>query len=287
MTVATIFNIVVIIYSMSNLASLGIELNLRETIKSLSSYRLIILTLFWGWIAGPVLALVLSSVLPMDSSYGTGLIISSLAPVAPFYPILIRKSNSDKDFAAALMPLAMVATVVMLPIMGPFMIKGLTVNVWSLARPLLLLILLPLAGGIILRWYATRFADKIFPAVKRIAGIFTVIAMLFVLVLYFPDFLRILGSFAIGAHILFVLGIMLISYYLSFGLKKGQRSALALGMCSRNPAAMLVVYIALNITDPKMLLMILLAGPVPGIVAYFVALFFGSRAKKIETRSVK
>ena len=51
MTVATIFNIVVIIYSMSNLASLGIELNLRETIKSLGSYRLIILTLFCGWIA--------------------------------------------------------------------------------------------------------------------------------------------------------------------------------------------------------------------------------------------
>ena len=64
MTVATIFNIVVIIYSMSNLASLGIELNLRETIKSLSNFRLIILTLFFGWIAGPALALVLSKVLP-------------------------------------------------------------------------------------------------------------------------------------------------------------------------------------------------------------------------------
>ena len=280
MTVDNIFNVVVIIYSMSNLASLGMELNLRETIRSLSNFRLIIFTLVFGWIAGPALALLLAKVLPMDTSYGTGLIISSLAPVAPFFPILMRKSNSDKDFAGALMPLAMVATVVMLPLIGSFMIKGLTVNMWSLAKPLLLLILLPLVGGILLRLYASRFTDKIFPAMKRLAGITTVIAMLFVLVLYFPDFISILGSFAIGAHILFVFGIMFISYYLSFGLKKNQASAVALGMGSRNPAAMLVVYMALQITDPKMLLMILLAGPIPGITSYFMTNFFGSRNAK-------
>jgi BASS family bile acid:Na+ symporter len=265
---------------MSNLASLGMELNLRETIRSLGNLRLIIFTLFFGWIAGPAFALLLAKVLPMDPSYGTGLIISSLAPVAPFFPILMRKSNSDKDFAGALMPLAMVATVVMLPLIGSFMIKGLTVNMWSLAKPLLLLILLPLVGGILLRLYANRFTDKIFPAMKRLAGITTVIAMLFVLALYFPDFISILGSFAIGAHILFVFGIMFISYYLSFGLKKNQASAIALGMGSRNPAAMLVVYMALQITDPKMLLMILLAGPIPGIASYFMTKFFASRNAK-------
>jgi len=280
MTIDNIFNIVVIIYSMSNLASLGMELNLHETIRSLSNFSLIILTLFFGWIAGPAFALLLAKVLPMDASYGTGLIISSLAPVAPFFPILVRKSNSDKDFAGALMPLAMVATVVMLPLIGSFMIKGLSVNMWLLAKPLLLLILLPLVGGILLRLYATLFADKIFPVIKRLAGISTVIAMLFVLVLYFPDFISILGSFAIGAHILFVFGIMFISYYLSFGLKKNQASAIALGMGSRNPAAMLVVYMTLQITDPKMLLMILLAGPIPGIASYFMTKIFDSRNAK-------
>ncbi len=276
----------VIIYSMSNLASLGMELNLGETIKSLSSIRLIVLTLVFGWVAGPAFAYLLAEVLPIEKAYATGLIISSLAPVAPFYPILIRKSNSDKDFAAALMPLAMVATVVMLPLMGPFMIKGLTVNIWSLAKPLLLLILLPLVSGVLLKLYATRFADRIFPAMKRLAGISTVVAMLFVLVLYFSDFISILGSFAIGAHLLFVFGIMFISYYLAIGLKKNQRSAIALGMGSRNPAAMLVVYIALQITDPKMLLMILLAGPIPGIASYLMAMFFGSRAVKATGKTL-
>ena len=280
MSVDTIFNIVVVIYSMSNLASLGMELDLRETIRSLSSVKLIIFTLLFGWIAGPAFALLLAKVLPMEASYGTGLIIASLAPVAPFFPILVRKSKSDKDFAGALMPLAMVATVVMLPLLGPFLIKGLSVNVWSLAKPLLLLILLPLVGGIMLKLYATRFTERIFPAMKRLAGFSTVVAMLFVLVLYFPDFVSILGSFAIGAHLLFVFGIMFFSYYLSIGLTKHQRSAISLGMGSRNPAAMLVVYIALQITDPKMLLMILLSGPIPGVASYFMTGFFRSRNAK-------
>lgn len=287
MTIDAIFNIVVIIYSMSNLASLGMELNLRETIRSLSSVKLIIFTLLFGWIAGPAFALLLAKVLPMEASYGTGLIIASLAPVAPFFPILVRKSKSDKDFAGALMPLAMVATVVMLPLIGSYLIKGLSVNMWSLAKPLLLLILLPLVGGVLLKFYASRFTDKIFPAIKRLAGISTVIAMLFVLVLYFSDFISILGSLAIGAHMLFVFGIMFISYYLSFGLKKNQASAIALGMGSRNPAAMLVVYMALQITDPKMLLMILLAGPIPGIASYFMTKFFGSRNAKEQVSFIK
>jgi hypothetical protein len=41
----SIFKIVVLLYSVSNLLSLGIELNLKETLKALRSNRLIVLTL--------------------------------------------------------------------------------------------------------------------------------------------------------------------------------------------------------------------------------------------------
>ena len=53
MTLQTVFGILVIFYSVSNLASMGLELNLQETIKSLRSARLVILTLVWGWVSRP------------------------------------------------------------------------------------------------------------------------------------------------------------------------------------------------------------------------------------------
>ena len=60
MTLQTVFGILVILYSVANLASMGLELNLRETIKSLRSARLVMLTLVWGWVVGPAFAVLLT-----------------------------------------------------------------------------------------------------------------------------------------------------------------------------------------------------------------------------------
>ena len=163
MTLQTVFGILVVLYSVSNLASMGLELNLRETIKSLRSARLVVLTLVWGWVVGPAFAVLLTKVLPLAEPYAIGLLIFSLAPIAPFLPMLVRRARADMDFSAALMPLAMVATVVLLPLMAPLLITGLTVSAWSLAKPLLLLVLLPLVVCAAIKVYAAPVADKLSP----------------------------------------------------------------------------------------------------------------------------
>ena len=104
------------------------------------------LTLLWGWVVGPAFALLLTKVLPLAEPHALGLLIFSLAPVAPMVSLLARRARSDMDFTAALIPLAMVATVVLLPLLVPWLMKRLTLNTWALAKPLLLLVLLPLVG---------------------------------------------------------------------------------------------------------------------------------------------
>ena len=285
MTLQDVFELLVILYTVSNLASMGLELNLHETIKSLRSARLVILTLVWGWVVGPAFAVLLTKVLPLAEPHAIGLLIFSLAPIAPFLPILIRKARADMNFSAALMPLAMVATVVLLPLMAPWLIKGLTVSAWSLAKPLIILVLLPLVVCAAIKVYATPVADKLFPVVKKLAGISTLVMVGFTLVFYFQDFIRTVGSFAIGAEIIFVVGIALASYRFGFGLKQGQRSAMALAMATRNASGMFAAFTAFPNPDPRMLVMILLAGPVPALVALPLAKFFASRAGKTGAES--
>ena len=278
MTLQTVFGALVVLYTVANLASMGLELNLREVIKSLRSPRLVVLTLVWGWVAGPAFAYLLSKVVPLAEPHALGLFIFSLAPIAPFLPVLVRKARADMDFAAALMPLAMVATVALLPLMAPLLMKGLTVSAWSLAKPLLVLVLLPLVVCAAIKVYAAPVADKVFPVIKRLAGISTLLILGFTVVFYFRDFVRTLGSFAIAAEVLFALGIALASYRFGFGLKQGQRSAMSLAMCTRNASGMFAVFTAFPDPDPRMLVMILLAGPVPAIIAFALARFFASRA---------
>ena len=163
MTAQTVFSILVLLYTVTNMASLGLELNLRETMKSLRSARLVVLTLLWGWVVGPAFAVLLTKVLPLAEPHAMGLLVFSLAPVAPMVSLLARRARSDMDFTAAVVPLAMVATVALLPAMAPWLMQGLTLNVWSLAKPLLLMVLLPLVVCAAVKVYASPVADKLFP----------------------------------------------------------------------------------------------------------------------------
>ena len=110
MNLQTVFSILVILYTVTNMASLGLELNLRETMRSLRSARLVILTLLWGWVVGPAFAVLLTKILPLAAPHAVGLLIFSLAPVAPMVSLLARRARSDMDFTAAVVPLAMIVT---------------------------------------------------------------------------------------------------------------------------------------------------------------------------------
>jgi BASS family bile acid:Na+ symporter len=273
------FGIVAVFYAVANLASMGLELDLRETLRSLRSVRLLTLTLGWSWIAGPALAVLLTKILPMAEPYAIGLLIFSLAPTAPALPLFIRIARADMSLAAAIMPLSVVGTVVLMPLMAPFLIPGLTVSSWAIGKPLLFTVLLPLVIGAAIKVYAVRAAEKIFPVAKKIAGISTLLLLVFTLVFHGRALLTALGSFAVAGQVLFTVG-MALSYFFGFGLNQSQRSSLALAVCSRNGGAMFVAITAFPVLDPRLLVMILMAVPVPVIVWFFVARFFASRAGK-------
>ena len=279
------FSMVAVFYSVANLGSMGLELNLRDTITSLRSVRVLALTLGWSWVLGPALAVLLTKILPMAEPYATGLLIFSLAPTAPALPLFIRKARADMSLAAAIMPLSVVGTVVLMPLLAPLLIPGLTLSSWAIGKPLLITVLLPLVIGVVIKVYAARVADKIFPAVKKIAGISTLLLIGFVVVLHWRELLSALGSFGIAAQVLFILGMALVSYTFGFGLNQAQRSAMALAVCTRNGSAMLVAITAFPSLDPNLMAMILLAVPVPLVVWLVLAKFFASRAGKTSVES--
>lgn len=149
MNAQDMFGIIAVLYCVANLGAMGLELNLQETIKALRSARLVTLTLVWSWILGPVLAILITKILPLSDAHAAGLLLFSLAPTAPMLPILIRKAKADMDISAAMMPLAVVGTVVLMPIMAPLLITGAAVSSFALTKQLVLTVLL--------RWWRSQF----------------------------------------------------------------------------------------------------------------------------------
>ena len=273
-----LFKIVVVVFTVANLAAMGLELNVREAAKAFWNPRFVVLTLIWGWVAGPAIAWLITRTLPLQDAHAAGLLLISLAPTAPFFPLLVRKARGDMSFAAAFMLLTTVGTVVLLPLMAPALIKGLTVDAWSLAKPLLTMVLLPLVLGIVLKVRAETLADKLFPVVKKIGGIFLLITLVMTLWLYGSDMLGAIGSFAPGAQVLFFIVITALSYMIGLGLKQDQRSGIALGMCTRNIAAVFAAYFGITSPPSGLFVMIVLVVPLAAIVAFAAARVFEKQA---------
>jgi BASS family bile acid:Na+ symporter len=276
MSLQDVFNIVLVIFTVSNLGAMGLEMNLREALKTLRSAHAIGLTLLWGWVVGPALAWLIIWLLPLAPAHAAGLLLISLAPTAPFFPLMVSRARGDMSFAAAFMMLTTIGTVVLLPLLAPLLIEGVTVDSWSLAKPMLVLVLLVLGAAI--RELAPTAADKLLPVVKKIGGLFLLIGLVLTLVIFGRDMLSLVGSFAPGAQVLFFVAITTMSYMIHFGLKQQQRSAMALGMCTRNIAAVFAAYFGFINPPDGLFVMVALVVPLAAIVALVAAGLFARQA---------
>ncbi len=282
MSLQILFNISVVIFTVSYLVSLGLELKLQEAVGSLRSVRIIALVLFWGWVAGPALAWLLIRVMPLSDAHAAGLLLVSMAPTAPFYPMMVRRARGNPSAAAAFFLLTTLGTVLFLPLLAPLVITGLIVDAWSLAKPLLFMVLIPLLIGTAFQVYVPDIARTILPVVKKIGGIFLVITLVLTFGIYGDEMLSALGSFAPGAMTVFIIAITALSYIFSFGLDQPQRSSMSLAMCTRNIAAVFAGYFGITNPPPGLFVMIVLVVPIAAAVAFGAAYLFARQSPKYQ-----
>jgi len=252
------FGPLVFIFTVSNLAAMGLQVKVPDVVVALRNKRSLALIFAWGWVIGPAFGYLITRVLPLAEPYAVVVLLASLAPCAPFLQQMVGRANGDIGFAGALIPLVAVGTVVLMPLMAPLLIKGLTISTWALAKPLLLTILLPLMIGAAIRHYAGVMATGIFPAVKGLALLSTLTTIAWCLVLYGKAMLDTAGSLALLSMTLFMVGMGLLAYRFGFGLKQNQRSVMALGMGTRNVAAVLAAALAIPDADPRIVVMVIM-----------------------------
>ena len=249
------FGPLVLIFTVSNLATMGLQVRMPQVAAALRNKKSLALILVWGWVLGPALGLLITKVLPLAEPYVVVVLLASLAPCAPFLQQMVSRARGDIGFAGALIPLVAVGTVVLMPLMAPVLIRGLTISTLALAKPLLLTILLPLIIGAAIRHYAEKGATKVFPAVKGLALVSTLLTIVWCLVIYGRGMLNTAGEFALLSMTIFMVVMGLITYRFGFGMKQDQRSVMALGMGTRNVAAVLAAALAIPNADPRIVVM--------------------------------
>jgi len=286
MTIMDWFNITVVVFTVSGLMAGGLECNLKDALMWLRSPKLLAPCILWGWVFGPAFAWLLCQVLPLSPGHAAGLMLCSLAPIAPFLPLAAMRARGDLTFSGAYVLLGTILTVVLMPLMAPFLIKGLTVSTWPLAKPLIILVLIPLLIGVAIRFYKPTVATRIFPWVKKTSGVWLLLCLVTTLWIYGKQMLSTIGSFAPGAWILFMVVMAVVPYLVGFGLKQNQRSVMALGQSSRNISAGFVAFFGITNAPEGMFLMVLLVVPLHVMIGLLaVPPIFAKLADKTAARS--
>src|SRR5512144_2486245 len=180
-------SITIVIFMVGNLLEVGLRLQVAEAFAALRNARFVVTSLLWCFVLGPALAVLLTKLIPLAPPYALGLVLLGMAPCSPAIAVMRKKSGGSLAYMSAFMLLAYVGTVVLMPFMVPWLAKGFTADPWTIAKPLLFFIALPLVIGAVIRRVREVVAEKAAPIVKKVTGLATIILCADLLWLYRSD----------------------------------------------------------------------------------------------------
>jgi BASS family bile acid:Na+ symporter len=236
----TLASLSLLVFVIGSMASMGLSLKINQILEPLKNVRLVVLALVANFILVPLVAWVITLILPLDEPLEIGLILLATAAGAPFLPKLAEVAKGSIAFSVGLMVLLMIVTIIYLPIVLPLLLGGVEVSPWDIARSLIVMMLIPLAVGLFINARYEETAARIQPTFGQASNLAILVLTVLGLVLNFESMIDLVGSWGILAGILFILAAVVIGYLLG-GSDSGIRSVMGLGTGQRNISAALVV----------------------------------------------
>lgn len=273
----------VILFMVGNLMAIGLETDARAALAPLRDRHFLLAVMVVDWLFAPALAIVIVRALPMAEPYAVGLLLMSLAPAAPFLPMMVRRAGGDLSYTAAFMLVAALGTVLMMPLGVPVIVPGLSIEAWAVARPLLILLVPPMGVGMALRAVHRPAAEKVLTVVRPLASMATMLLLLAVAIRYAGGFVGTIGSFAIAGQLVYAIGLVVGGYLLAVGLPPARRSVVSLGACTRNLGAALAPLLVAD-PDPRTTVMVALGVPLTLGVTWLASRWLGRGTAAIGPR---
>jgi len=252
--------VVVVVFVVSSMLSIGLAARIAEIIAPLRRPMWVLRALAANFVLAPAVALAMAGALPLDPGYELVLLLLAFAAGSPLLPKLAETGRTDLASATALMVLLMAGSVVVMPLGLPLLVKGMQVNPWRIAAPLVVLMLAPLVLGMAGQRLSPQAGAKLLPALTKTSNIGFIAVVLLLCGTNLPALLGVLGSGAIGAAILFVVLLFAGAWALAEPKPAGRR-LLGYATGSRNIGAALVTAGASG-ADAKAIIMLIVTGVV-------------------------
>jgi predicted Na+-dependent transporter len=268
--------IVIFIFVVTSMLSVGLELTLPQILEPFRSARLVVSAVAANFVLVPLLAYFITQTITLDEPLAIGILLLGTGAGAPFLPKLAEFSRANTALAVGLMVFLMAATVIYMPIVLPFVVTVSHVSPWLVAKPLVTVMLLPLAVGLLVRARKRSFAGHVQPYFRRSSTIALILVIVLVLAANFRNVAQTMSWRVILAGAVLLLGAIGCGFILG-GPSSDSRRILALGTAQRDFSAALLVAVE-NFRDPAVAAMLIVVALLGLCLQVPIALAFGRRA---------
>jgi len=218
-----------------------------DLVAPLHNRRLLILSLFANFIIVPLIAVTLIILIPMNPQLAAGLLLVSIAAGAPSTAKVAQITRGNVAQAVSLTIIMTIITIVLMPLLIPFILEGAQTDPLYVMGNLVVMILIPIIIGIIIKNRSESFAARLEPVMDYVSDISIAVIFLTLGIIFLSQLGEIVstgsGALAVFVAIVFTLASIGITYLIGY-LEKDSRRNLALGAGFRNITAVLVVIFA-------------------------------------------
>lgn len=248
----------VLLFVITNMLALGLSLTIKEVSAPLRNLPLSLKALLANFVLTPAVAYLLTRLFHLEHGYALGLILLGTAAGDPFVTKASQMAKGDPAYTVALMVALQVVTILYMPVMLPILLPGVKVEPLEIAKPLIVLMLIPLTLGFFVRARYQRIARLLSGPLDKFSSVVIAVALSMLMVLYFNQILGTWGQRVLLSALVFVWA-GFASGYLLGGPRQVDRSVLALNTGVRGYSAAMLVGVTNFPTESTLLLMIITA----------------------------
>jgi predicted Na+-dependent transporter len=268
-------------FIISTMVSIGLGLSLRQIKNILSNYGLIARGLIVNLLLVPIIAWIMTKIIPMDEVIALGFLVASISAGAPFGPKLAQIAKSDVPFAVTMMFVLSVLTVIATPLwlsvfLGPSSLDNASINPLPLLGQILVIYILPLIIGLFVSSKYSTNAQKYRPVALKVSNLSFPIVIVAIIATNVSGFQSLIGSLGIITSIISVVVYAMLGYIFG-GPQIATKRSLAFDSAVRNGGLGLLLSAQVFSNEPKVGIMVATFGIIETVIMGMIGVLWSKR----------
>jgi BASS family bile acid:Na+ symporter len=220
-------------------------------------------------VLAPLLAIVLTSILPIERAVKIALVTLAVSPVPPFLPRRMLKAGGPRGYVVSLLGTSALVSVISIPMTLSLIsdVSGveLSLPLVALVKQLVLSVLLPLLLGVLVARVMPAIGGSWAAPIGSGAALVLALCALPLIVKFLPEFRTLAGDGTLLVMAIYTAGALVVGHVLG-GPDHGERTVLALATSARHPGIAILLattnFAAERLAAPGVLMLVIVSAVV-------------------------